>query len=111
MKNVREMVLREKELKEMINFNLEEMEMMMDLATLPKYENSSSLQERYEAFEKETNEMLAELKELKAKIKNIQEFSDIIEDVKNDIENGGFEVEEISLLNFVDIFSNKAKAI
>ncbi len=111
MKNVREMVLREKELKEMINFNLEEMEMMMDLATLPKYENSSSLQERYEAFEKETNEMLAELKELKAKINNIQEFSDIIEDVKNDIENGGFEVEEISLLNFVDIFSNKAKAI
>lgn len=111
MKNVREMVLREKELKEMINFNLEEMEMMVDLATLPKYENSSSLQERYEAFEKETNEMLAELKELKAKINNIQEFSDIIEDVKNDIENGGFEVEEISLLNFVDIFSNKAKAI
>ncbi|WP_415276443.1 hypothetical protein [Clostridium perfringens] len=111
MKNVREMVLREKELKEMINFNLEEMEMMMDLATLPKYENSSSLQERYEAFEKETNEMLVELKELKAKINNIQEFSDIIEDVKNDIENGGFEVEEISLLNFVDIFSNKAKAI
>lgn len=111
MKNVREMVLREKELKEMINFNLEEMEMMVDLATLPKYENSSSLQERYEAFEKETNEMLAELKELKAKINNIQEFSDIIEDVKNDIENGGFEVEEMSLLNFVDIFSNKAKAI
>ena len=111
MKNVREMVLREKELKEMINFNLEEMEMMVDLATLPKYENSSSLQERYEAFEKETNEMLVELKELKAKINNIQEFSDIIEDVKNDIENGGFEVEEISLLNFVDIFSNKAKAI
>nr|WP_228636089.1 hypothetical protein [Clostridium perfringens] len=105
------MVLREKELKEMINFNLEEMEMMVDLATLPKYENSSSLQERYEAFEKETNEMLAELKELKAKINNIQEFSDIIEDVKNDIENGGFEVEEMSLLNFVDIFSNKAKAI
>ncbi|WP_330508105.1 hypothetical protein [Clostridium perfringens] len=95
----------------MINFNLEEMEMMVDLATLPKYENSSSLQERYEAFEKETNEMLAELKELKAKINNIQEFSDIIEDVKNDIENGGFEVEEMSLLNFVDIFSNKAKAI
>ena len=111
MKNVREMVLREKELKEMINFNLEEMEMMVDLATLPKYENSSSLQERYEAFEKETNEMLVELKELKAKINNIQEFSDIIEDVKNDIENGGFEVEEISLLNFVDIFSNKAKSI
>ena len=83
----------------------------MDLATLPKYENSSSLQERYEAFEKETNEMLVELKELKAKINNIQEFSDIIEDVKNDIENGGFEVEEISLLNFVDIFSNKAKSI
>lgn len=111
MKNVREMVLREKELKETIAFNLEEMEMMVDLSTLPKYENSSSLQERYEAFEKETNEMLAELKELKAKINNIQEFSDIIEDVKNDIENGGFEVEEISLLNFVDIFSNKAKAI
>ena len=111
MKSVREMVLREKELKEMIGFNLEEMEMMVDLATLPKYENSSSLQERYEAFEKETNEMMKELRELQAKINNIQEFSDIIEDVKNDIENDGFEVEEISLLNFVEIFSNKTKAL
>lgn len=111
MKSVREMVLREKELKEMISFNLEEMEMMVDLATLPKYENSSSLQERYEAFEKETNEMMKELRELQAKINNIQEFSDIIEDVKNDIENDGFEVEEISLLNFVEIFSNKTKAL
>lgn len=111
MKNVREMVLREKELKETIAFNLEEMEMMVDLSTLPKYENSSSLKERYEDFEKETNKMMRELRELQAKIDNIQEFGDIIEDVKSDIENGGFEVEEISLLNFVEIFSNRAKAL
>lgn len=97
MKNVREMVLREKELKEMINFNLEEMEMMMDLATLPKYENSSSLQERYEAFEKETNEMLAELKSLKKEIDELNEFVEIIDDVRKDMQ------EEVVPMGIIEI--------
>ena len=102
MKNVREMVLREKELKEMINFNLEEMEMMMDLATLPKYENSSSLQERYEAFEKETNEMLVELKSLRKEIDELNEFVEIMKDVKEDMKDEfiPMEVVEINIKGF-----------
>ncbi len=76
--NVRELVKREEKLQKMIDFNLEELTMISDLKTIPKYVGSKELDEKFLKLEDKTRVLLMELKSVKEQINEINNIMDCI---------------------------------
>ena len=70
--NIRELVGRERELQKKIDFNIEEMSMLSDLETLPKYSGSSTIKERFDQYFEETEKLVKEKDEITKKINMIE---------------------------------------
>lgn len=70
--NIRELVGRERELQKKIDFNIEEMSMLSDLETLPKYSGSSTIKERFDQYFEETERLVKEKDEITKKINMIE---------------------------------------
>lgn len=62
---IREIVLRENELNEKIQFYINELETIVDLMTIDKYRNSKTLIAKYEAIENKAFELIEERNNLK----------------------------------------------
>ena len=70
--DIRKLVGREKELQKKIDFNIEEMSMLSDLETLPKYSGSSTIKERFDQYFEETERLLKEKEEITREINKIE---------------------------------------
>lgn len=75
--NIRELVGRERELQKKIDFNIEEMSMLSDLETLPKYSGSSTIKERFDQYFEETERLVKEKDEITKKINMIEELYEV----------------------------------
>lgn len=71
---IRNMILRENELEGMIEFLLEELEMMIDLMEVPKYQNSTTLIEKFTTTTERVNKLIKEKQELKHIIDALEEM-------------------------------------
>lgn len=76
--SVRELVKREEKLQDKINFNLEELAMISDLKTIPKYIGSKELDEKFLKLEEKTRVLLMELKTVKEQINGIDDVMNCI---------------------------------
>lgn len=72
---IREMVLREKEIEERIEFIITELEMIEDLLAIPKYEGSETLEEKMIKLGKEVMDLLAEKVEVMATLDLLETVS------------------------------------
>lgn len=62
--NIRELVLKERELSEVIDKNLNELDMIADLGTLPKYKNSKIIEARFNNLELKITILLVDKKKI-----------------------------------------------
>ena len=76
--SIRELVKREEKLQDKINFNLEELAMISDLKTIPKYIGSKELDEKFLKLEDKTRVLLMELKTVKEQINGIDDVMNCI---------------------------------
>lgn len=76
--SIRELVKREEKLQDKINFNLEELVMISDLKTIPKYTGSKELDEKFLKLEEKTRVLLMELKTVKEQINGIDDVMNCI---------------------------------
>lgn len=76
--SIRELVKREEKLQDKINFNLEELAMISDLKTIPKYIGSKELDEKFLKLEEKTRVLLMELKTVKEQINGIDDVMNCI---------------------------------
>ena len=76
--SIRELVKREEKLQDKINFNLEELAMISDLKTIPKYIGSKELDKKFLKLEEKTRVLLMELKTVKEQINGIDDVMNCI---------------------------------